>query len=88
MKEVYCQEVIISTLARRGSGTKHSPVRAIVQVFEKDGTLISETDPDPDLFKRLDMICFARFLKEQGIDPYNAEPRDVEAWLDTIDNKK
>jgi len=45
MKEVYCQEVIISTQLRRGKGVEGDPVRQVTQVFTKDGTLIAEHDP-------------------------------------------
>ena len=48
MDEVICKEVIISTIARRGNGTT-TPIRVITQVFEKDGTLIAEYDPHPDV---------------------------------------
>lgn len=44
MNEIICKEVIVSNLARRGDG-KIEPIRAVTQVFEKDGTLIFECDP-------------------------------------------
>jgi len=45
MKEVICKEVVITTLKRRGTGIEHSPIRAITEVYDKDGTLIAEHDP-------------------------------------------
>jgi hypothetical protein len=44
MDNIYVKEVIISNLKRRGNG-KDDPIRAVLQVFEKDGTLICENDP-------------------------------------------
>lgn len=46
MDKVWCEEVIISTLTRRGEGTADDdPIRIIIQVFTKDGKLIAEYDP-------------------------------------------
>lgn len=45
-KEIECKEVIISRILRRGTGKdENDPIRIITQVFEKDGTLIAESDP-------------------------------------------
>lgn len=44
MDSVICKEVIISTIRRRGDGTPNNPIRMVVEVFEKDGTLIAERD--------------------------------------------
>ena len=41
-----CEEVII-TQEKRGKGTEDDPVRLVVQVYAKDGTLIAESDPCP-----------------------------------------
>lgn len=62
MKTVECKELIISTLERRGSG-KHvyDPIRKITQVFEKDGSLIAEQDPD-QMFTKLDMVMFGKHI--------------------------
>lgn len=48
MDTIKCEEVIISTLARRGKGVKYSPIRVITQVFTKDGELIAENDSLPE----------------------------------------
>ena len=45
MNTVKCEEVIISTLLRRGEGKPGDPIRVITQVFTKDGELIAERDP-------------------------------------------
>ena len=45
---IWCEEVIISTAIRRGSGTTGDPIRLIVQVFLKDGSFIAEYDPFTD----------------------------------------
>lgn len=45
MDKVWCEEVIISTVARRGEGKVPSdPIRIITQVFTKDGKFIAEYD--------------------------------------------
>lgn len=42
---VVCKELIITDIARRGSGKDQtSPVRSVRQVFDKDGTLLAEYD--------------------------------------------
>lgn len=40
-----CEEVIITDLLLRGSGTNEDPYRRVVQVWSKDGNLIAENDP-------------------------------------------
>lgn len=42
---VQLKEVIITTLTTRGKGIHPDPVRAITQIWEKDGRLIAEVDP-------------------------------------------
>jgi hypothetical protein len=41
----YLQEVIITDNTTRGKGVEGDPVRRILQVYAKDGTLIMENDP-------------------------------------------
>lgn len=46
MDRTWCEEVIISTVKRKGGGLEEcDPIRIITQVFKKDGTLIAEYDP-------------------------------------------
>jgi hypothetical protein len=42
-----CEEVIITDMFLRGKGTPSEPYRRVVQVWDKDGTLIAENDPLP-----------------------------------------
>lgn len=44
-KQVRVAQVIITTNARRGEGTKESPIRVIKQIWSMDGELIAEVDP-------------------------------------------
>ena len=46
--KIWCEEVIISTATRRGTGTEEDPIRLITQVFLKDGSFIAEYDPFTD----------------------------------------
>lgn len=64
MDTIECREVIISTLKRRGKGAEHSPIRAITEVYEKDGTKIAEHDPSPEVFIQMDLLNFARWVKK------------------------
>lgn len=84
MDTVICKEVIIASLLRRGNGTKYSPIRVITQVFEKDGTLISEYDPSPDTFGEMDLVLFAKWCIENKFQVQNVEPKDIKKWLDSI----
>lgn len=44
--KVWLEEVIITTVKRRGKGNvPHDPIRIITQIFLKDGRLIAEYDP-------------------------------------------
>lgn len=63
MKNAYCQEVIISNLLQRGDGKIGNPYRSILQVYDKNGTLIAEHDPEPDTFTKEQMIDFAQYCR-------------------------
>lgn len=39
------EDVIITTILRRGEGVESDPIRIITQVFSMDGKLIAEYDP-------------------------------------------
>ena len=82
--EVVCKEMIVSTIRRRGNGIEHSPIRIVTEVFEKDGTKIAEHDPSPETFCQMDLLHFARFLKDNDYDPNKADTRLVVKWLDSI----
>ena len=88
MDTVVCKEVIVSTIARRGTGKKHSPIRVITQVFEKDGTLIAEYDPCPETFAIFDLICFARYCKDHGLNADLLNGEDIDNWLNSITGTK
>jgi len=87
MDTVICKELIVSTIARRGTGERHSPIRVITQVFEKDGTLIAENDPSPETFALFDLIHFARWCITNGIVTDKITPSDVHKWLDEIKDR-
>lgn len=85
--EISVREVIVSHISTRGLGTKRSPCRKVLQVFEKDGTLIAEKDDwDGDKFAQGDLVHFARWCT----DNKNSFPTydDVEKWLSEIESKK
>lgn len=83
-----CKEVIITTIRRRGLGTENSPIRVITEIFEKDGTLIAEKDPcDLDSFVRMDLIHFARWVKETQRDIDVLKENKVDEWLESIKTK-
>lgn len=57
-----CNEVIITQLARSGSGKdKNSPCRILTQVYEKSGELIAEFDPNGG-YSLEDMLSFSEFV--------------------------
>lgn len=85
MEEIICKEVVVSTLTRRGQGKKHSPIRQITQVFEKDGKLIAEYDPCPETFTKGDMLDFARFCHKEDICPGDTAIEIVDLWLDSLE---
>lgn len=84
MDTVICKEVVITTLKRRGIGIEHSPIRVITEVYEKDGTKIAEHDPSPDTFDQMDLLHFARWVKEMKYDADKLDSRSVIKWLDSI----
>lgn len=85
MDTVICKEVVITTLKRRGSGIEHSPIRVITEVYEKDGTLIAEHDPCPETFAQMDLLHFARWVKQMQYDADKLDSRAVVKWLDSIE---
>ena len=58
------QEVIITDLNRRGNG-KDTPLRRIIEVYEKDGSLIAQNDPMGN-YRMEDMIEFAKYCRADG----------------------
>lgn len=85
MDTVECKELIISTLKRRGTGLEYSPIRVITEVYDKDGTKIAEHDPNPETFTQMDLIHFARWVKENEFDTDKLDSSAVIKWLDSIE---
>jgi len=44
MFDAHTEEVIITDLERRGKGVGDDPVRRVIQIWRKDGTLLAEKD--------------------------------------------
>lgn len=88
MNTVICKELIVSTLSRRGEGVKHSPIRIITEVFEKDGTLIAEYDPMPGTFTQKDLLDFAHWLDAVPVGHEKSRKSIVIEWLDSIESNK
>lgn len=84
MNRIECKEVIVSRLSTRGKGVKHSPIRTITQVFEKDGTLIAESDPAPETFALFDLIHFCEWARSNYADN-KITPEHVFRWLDSME---
>lgn len=85
MDTVECKELIISTLKRRGLGIKHSPIRVITEVYEKNGTKIAEYDPHPETFNQMDLLHFAQWVKKNQFDADKLDANSVNKWLDSIE---
>jgi hypothetical protein len=85
MDTVVCKELIVTTLARRGKGVKHSPVRVITQVYDKDGELIAESDPFDETFSDIDLIHFSRWCMNTGIAIDDIDINSVYKWIDSIE---
>ena len=45
MNTAFVEELIITTLLRKGEGEPRSPIRIITQIWRKNGELIAEVDP-------------------------------------------
>ena len=87
MDTVICKEVVITTLKRRGTGIEHSPIRVITEVYDKYGTKIAEHDPMPETFVQMDLLHFARWVKEMGYDADKLDSRAVVKWMDSVNTK-
>lgn len=83
MDTVICKELIVATLTRRGRGVKHSPVRVITQVFEKDGTLVAEHDPVNETFGVKDLFDFAKWVNAKGYYPNKLNTAIFDEWIDS-----
>lgn len=51
MDTVKVIEVVETTLTRRGNG-ETNPIRVITQYWDRDGNLLAEEDPSPDIKRR------------------------------------
>lgn len=80
------KEVIVTDILTRGDGKK-SPIRPVIQVFEKDGTLIAENDPHDETFSLFDLIHFARWAESKGYKAETLNPEHVTDWLISIGKK-
>lgn len=81
MDTAECQEVIISTLTRRGTGQENDPVRIITQVFRKDGYLIAESDPCDLGISVGNILLFAQFCIRNEKCPNEINTDLLNAWL-------
>jgi len=85
------EEVIISTLKKRGDGTKTSPIRVITQVFTKEGELIAEVDPlynsDDGIDEKImnmmykNMIEFTLHCMKEKLKPHEITNGMVINWI-------
>jgi hypothetical protein len=81
---VICEEVIITRTTRRGEGTTESPIRAILQVFNKKGELIAENDPYLNSENlRAELSNFAMFIWTKM-----ACPIDIKATIEAYFKEK
>lgn len=63
---IECKEVIVSRLKTVGDGSDLNPFREVVQVFEKDGSLIAEKDGFNN-FSAKDMVDYALYCLEKNV---------------------
>ena len=63
---IECKEVIVSRLKTVGDGSDLNPFREVVQVFEKDGSLIAEKD-NFNNFSAKDMVQYALYCLESKL---------------------
>jgi len=75
MKDIECKEVIISRLTTKGNGTEENPYRKVVEVYDKDGTLIAQND---DTFKEV----FPQFLHKIHSNQKDLSPEIYEIIKD------
>ena len=86
MKAIEVKEVIVCNRTTKGTGVKHSPIRLVTQVFEKDGRMIAEHDPSPETFVAFDLVAFSRWMSANYPEVKNdVSISHVHAWLDTFD---
>lgn len=82
-KDVVCKEVVITTNSKRGKGVVGSPIRRIVEVWEKDGRKIAEHDPCPELLTYTDALEFAKWCHSKDCPPGPLNMDTLHKWLDT-----
>jgi hypothetical protein len=81
-QDVSCREVVITTNATMGKGVPNSPIRRIVEVWEKDGTKIAEHDPCPELLTYTDAVHFARWCQSKECPPGPLGMNMLDKWLE------
>ena len=78
------KEVVITTLAKRGSGRPMDPVRNITQVWDADGGLIAENNPvKPPRFSQ--MLTFASWCRFQNLTDSDITMDVLQEWFATGD---
>lgn len=63
---IRCEEVIVSTVRRKGKGVEPSPIRTLVEVYRKNGELIAEYDCFQEERTKLLMIEFAKWCMRKN----------------------
>lgn len=80
-REVVCKEVVITSNAARGNGIPGSPIRRIVEVWEKDGTKIAEHDPCPELLTYEAALDFAKWCQSRDCPAGPLRMDMLDKWL-------
>lgn len=71
---INCKEYIFSSMGTRGKGTPKSLCRTITQIFDKEGNLLAENDPNGN-YTMEDMYAFA--------EKYAKNPCNIDEWKNT-----
>jgi len=82
-QDVSCREVVITANTTRGKGVPNSPIRRIVEVWEKDGTKIAEHDPMPEVLTYVDAVHFARWCQSKECPAGPLGMNMLDKWLET-----
>ena len=80
--DVTCREVVITANAKRGKGVPNSPIRRIIEVWEKDGTKIAEYDPCPELLTYTDALDFAEWCQSRDCPSGPLRMDMLDKWLE------
>jgi hypothetical protein len=77
MKDIQVTQVIVSNQLTRGNGST-DPIRRVLQIFDFEGNLIAENDPET--FTMMDLVHFGNYVAQTTIN--NITPAYVRSWLD------